>query len=170
MANHEGTQNDSSKSLSTIDSFTMRVAGRGQAALDEFFPLEQRQGIFDKIKAFVVANPKLAVCIRLSFGMSNGPGLADTENSGVRRNQYRTHGNPGDHILDLYFINRNLFTGVRLTGRSCWKCSLHSDLCWHWLRNIGTDHLTHNNGRLSTFLFSLGGILCPPTRPGFRAR
>ena len=47
--------------LSTLDALSNNIGTWAQDILDRFFPSEQRQALLAKIKAFVLANPKVSV-------------------------------------------------------------------------------------------------------------
>lgn len=53
-----------SGALSTLDALSSNIGTWAQDILDRFFPSEQRQALLAKIKAFVLANPKVSVSPR----------------------------------------------------------------------------------------------------------
>lgn len=50
-----------SQLLGTVEGIGSNLASQGQGILDSVFPPERRAAVLDKIKGFVIKNPKLSV-------------------------------------------------------------------------------------------------------------
>ena len=55
-----------SDALSTVDASVANITEWGQGLLDRFFPPEQRAAVWARLQEFMLANPKLSVCIHPS--------------------------------------------------------------------------------------------------------
>lgn len=51
--------------LGTVQNVGSKVAAKGQSIVDSIFPPEKRQAFLAKLQAFMLANPKLSVRLRI---------------------------------------------------------------------------------------------------------
>ena len=56
-------QDTTSDALSTLDAFATNISGWARGLLDRFIPAEKRAELLAKLQEFMLANPKISVCL-----------------------------------------------------------------------------------------------------------